>query len=244
MPVSDGLPMPERRRHVPPRDTTPGPPQHPVEHHPVIRPPPTPTRSLIGQQRFQPGPFLIGQIMTMQHEKDLPHPTLMIRGTRSNPGQEGQRVRVSVEAGEQRCSALAGNTASRIQLSPLPRPNRALGRGEQQPRAGHAHHVNAFRGARSDAPPRPAPPATGPRRSPSRLWGPALTGSGEVLPAGGNGLGGGARSVDRCRGLWLHEPVERSAALACYVIGLARCAGRQASTANAGSYILSVCTSS
>src|SRR4051795_4210421 len=85
MPVVHGLPRPERRRHIPPRDTTPGPPEHPVEHHAVIGPPPTPTRSLTGQQRFQPRPFLVGQIMTMQHETDLPHPALMIRGTRSSP---------------------------------------------------------------------------------------------------------------------------------------------------------------
>src|SRR6201989_2001186 len=84
MPGVDGLPRPARRRHVPPRDTTAGPPEHPVEHHAVISPPPTPTRRLIGQQRFQPGPFLVGQIVTMQHEKDLPYPALMIRGTRSN----------------------------------------------------------------------------------------------------------------------------------------------------------------
>src|SRR4051812_24187335 len=85
MPVVHGLPRPERRRHIPPRDNTPGPPEHPVEHHAVIGPPPTPTRSLTGQQRFQPRPFLVGQIMTMQHETDLPHPALMIRGTRSRP---------------------------------------------------------------------------------------------------------------------------------------------------------------
>ena len=50
----------------------------------MLGPPPTPTRSLIGQQRFQPGPFVVGQIMTVQHAKDLPHPALKIRGTRSS----------------------------------------------------------------------------------------------------------------------------------------------------------------
>ena len=93
MPVVDGLPRPERGRHVPPRDATPGPPEHPVEHHAVISPPPTPARSLIGKQRFQPGPFLVGQIMAMQHEKDLPHPAVMIRGTRSNPEPIRGRIR-------------------------------------------------------------------------------------------------------------------------------------------------------
>jgi hypothetical protein len=90
MPVVDGLPGPERGRHVPPRDTTAGPPKHPVEHHAVIHPPPTPTRRLIGQQRLQPGPFLVSQIMTMQHAPGLPHPTLMIRGTRSRPATRCQ----------------------------------------------------------------------------------------------------------------------------------------------------------
>src|SRR5215217_2543544 len=85
MPVVHGLPTPERCRHVPPRDTTTGPPEHAVEDHAVLRPPPTPTLSLIGQQRFQPDPFVVGQIMTMQHAKDLPHPALKIRGTRSRP---------------------------------------------------------------------------------------------------------------------------------------------------------------
>src|SRR3954452_11742378 len=67
MPVRDGLPVPERGRYVPPRDTTTGPPEHPVEHRAVIGPPATPTRSLVGQQRFQTSPFRIGQIVSMQN---------------------------------------------------------------------------------------------------------------------------------------------------------------------------------
>src|SRR3954463_15731270 len=90
MPVVDGLPTPERGRHVPPRNATAGPPEHPVEDRAVIGPPPTATRDLVRQQRLQPGPFLVGQIMTMQHQKDLLHPALKIRGTRSN----GPRWRV------------------------------------------------------------------------------------------------------------------------------------------------------
>src|SRR5215207_10043461 len=83
MPVVDGLPTPERGRHVPPRNATTGPPEHPVEDRAVIGPPPTARRGLVRQQRLQPGPFLVGQIMTMQHQKDLLHPALKIRGTRS-----------------------------------------------------------------------------------------------------------------------------------------------------------------
>ena len=59
----------------------------------MISPPPTPTRSLIGQQWFQPRPFLVGQIVTMQHEKDLPYPAFMIHGTRSNPEPIRGRIR-------------------------------------------------------------------------------------------------------------------------------------------------------
>src|SRR3954464_10700948 len=84
MPVRDGLPASERRRHIPPRDTTTGPPEHPVEHRAVIGPPPTTTRDLVGQQRVQTSPFHIGQIVSMQHPPGLPHPALKIRGTRSN----------------------------------------------------------------------------------------------------------------------------------------------------------------
>src|SRR3954447_24494785 len=83
MPVRDGLPASERRWHIPPRDTTAGPPEHPVEHRAVIGPPPTTTRDLVGQQWFQTSPFRIGQIVSMQHPPGLPHPALKIRGTRS-----------------------------------------------------------------------------------------------------------------------------------------------------------------
>src|ERR671921_2725512 len=83
MPVRDGLPVSERRRHVPPRNTTTGPPKHPIEHRTVIGPPSTPTRGLVGQQRLHPGPLRIGQIVPMQHPPGLPHPALKIRGTRS-----------------------------------------------------------------------------------------------------------------------------------------------------------------
>jgi len=51
----------------------------------VIDPPPTTTRDLVGQQRFQTSPFRIGQIVSMQHPPGLPHPALKIRGTRSRP---------------------------------------------------------------------------------------------------------------------------------------------------------------
>jgi hypothetical protein len=87
MPVVDGIPVPERWRHIPPRDTTTGPPEHPVEHRAVIGPPATAARDLVGQQRFQTSSFRIGQVVSMQHPPGLRHPALKIRGTRS----EGER---------------------------------------------------------------------------------------------------------------------------------------------------------
>jgi hypothetical protein len=49
----------------------------------VIGPTTTPPRASVGQQRLQPSPFLIGQIMAIQHDQDLPHPKAAIHGTRS-----------------------------------------------------------------------------------------------------------------------------------------------------------------
>src|SRR3954467_15837284 len=84
MPVVDGLPVPVVRGHVAPRQTTAGSPEHPVDHRPVIGPTTTPLRLLAGQQRLQPGPFLIGQIVSIEHSLGLPHPLIKIRGTRSS----------------------------------------------------------------------------------------------------------------------------------------------------------------
>jgi hypothetical protein len=82
MPVVDGLPVPVVARQIPPGTAGAGPPQHPVDHRSMISPPPTPARRLIGQQRFQPGPLLLSQVMTIVHRNDLPHPTQKIHGTR------------------------------------------------------------------------------------------------------------------------------------------------------------------
>src|SRR3954452_13299123 len=84
MPVVEGLPMPVVRGHVAPGQPAAGSPEHSVDHCAVIGPAPTPWRSLTGQQRLQPGPFLVGQIMTIEHETGLPHPLIKIRGTRSS----------------------------------------------------------------------------------------------------------------------------------------------------------------
>src|ERR687889_630521 len=86
MPVVDGLPMSVNRWHVPPWQAAPGPPEHTVDHHSVIGPPATPARALVGQQRLQPGPLRVGQIMTIEHQLGLPHLAFKIRGTRSRGG--------------------------------------------------------------------------------------------------------------------------------------------------------------
>src|SRR3954454_2226011 len=84
MPVVDGLPVPVVPWHVAPRQPAAGPLEPPVDHRPVIGPTTTPLRLLAGQQRLQPGPFLIGQIVSIEHPLGLPHPLIKIRGTRSS----------------------------------------------------------------------------------------------------------------------------------------------------------------
>src|SRR3954447_26342608 len=84
MSVVDGLPMPVVRGHVAPGQPAAGSPEHSVDHCAVIGPARTPLRFLTGQQRLQSGPFLVGQIMTIEHETGLPHPLIKIRGTRSD----------------------------------------------------------------------------------------------------------------------------------------------------------------
>src|SRR3954447_22809652 len=103
MPVREGLPASERWRHVPPRDTTTGSPEHPVEYRAVIGPPATATRDLVRQQRLKASPLRIGQIVSMQHPPGLPHPALKIRGTRSSrlsptPSERERRLLHAVSA--------------------------------------------------------------------------------------------------------------------------------------------------
>src|SRR3954463_2519862 len=85
MPVVDGLPMTELRRQVSPRRAGSGPPEHSVEHLPVIGPPATTARREVGQQQRHPVPLGIGQIVTIEHIPCLPQPGYKIHGTGSNP---------------------------------------------------------------------------------------------------------------------------------------------------------------
>jgi hypothetical protein len=65
MPVADGLPVPEPLRQIPPRAPRPDPAEHPVDHHPVIIPP-VPLPGMSRQQRLQPRPLRIAEIMPIQ----------------------------------------------------------------------------------------------------------------------------------------------------------------------------------
>src|ERR1700746_3830831 len=65
MPVIHGLPVPEPLRQIPPRAPRPGPEEDPVDHQPVIIPP-MPLPRMSRQQRLQPRPFRITQVMPFQ----------------------------------------------------------------------------------------------------------------------------------------------------------------------------------
>ena len=73
----------------------------------MIGPPATPTRSLVGQQRFQPGPFLVGQIVSMRAHGGSTASGLKIRGTRSD-----MEAVLSRGQGEAVSMAVAVDTAS------------------------------------------------------------------------------------------------------------------------------------
>src|SRR5215212_7477013 len=125
MPVVDGLPRPVVRGYVAPWQTTAGPPEHPVDHRAVIGPPATPLRLLAGQQRLQPGPFLVGQIVSIEHTDGLPHPPVKIRGTRSSrqASSLGLEIERRTSSGCWSAPARANDTPhSRCARGRVPRP--------------------------------------------------------------------------------------------------------------------------
>src|SRR5262245_64176216 len=65
MPVIDGLPVPEPLRQVPPRAPGPGPEEDSVDHQPVIISP-VPLPRVPRQERLQPRPLRITEIMPLQ----------------------------------------------------------------------------------------------------------------------------------------------------------------------------------
>src|SRR5450755_4032612 len=100
MPIIDGLPIPEALRQVPPRAARPGTEEDPVDHRPVIGPPAALPRTG-GQERPQPLPLLISQVMAFQslkHRTDLQHQASKIHGTRPN-GNAGRDVLIRPSPG-------------------------------------------------------------------------------------------------------------------------------------------------
>lgn len=66
-PLTDRLPRPITRRQIPPRSPCPQPPQHPVDHLPMILPGPPPAIQH-RQQRSNPLPRHIRQLTTTRHK--------------------------------------------------------------------------------------------------------------------------------------------------------------------------------
>ena len=100
MPVIDGLPIPEALRQVPPRAARPGTEEDPVDHRPVIGPPAALPR-IGGQERPQPLPLLISQVMAFQslkHRTDLQHQASKIHGTRPRCREGGWCCRATGRA--------------------------------------------------------------------------------------------------------------------------------------------------
>ncbi len=74
MPVVHGFPVAVAKRQIPPRRTGSGPPQHPIDNLPMIHPPATSNRGPVRQQRLQPGPLFIRQIVTVLHKSESGEP--------------------------------------------------------------------------------------------------------------------------------------------------------------------------
>ena len=97
MPPVQGSEVPVARPNIPPRRPRAGPPQDPVDHLPVVVPPASPARRPVGQERLQPCPLCIGQIVTIEHRSGLPGPRLKIGERRPSP----LRLEVTLTLGEE-----------------------------------------------------------------------------------------------------------------------------------------------
>jgi hypothetical protein len=89
----------------------PGPPEHTVDHHAVIGPTTTPLRFLAGQQRLQPSPLLVAQIVSIEHPLGLPHPLIKIRGTRSSEVHHTLVIGIERSASSRAGLCMAGQRA-------------------------------------------------------------------------------------------------------------------------------------
>src|SRR3954463_6132672 len=82
MPPVQRSEVPVAGRNIPPWRPGPGPPQDPADHLPVIVPPAPAARRPVRQQRLQPDPLRISQIVTIEHRPGLPNPPAKIGETR------------------------------------------------------------------------------------------------------------------------------------------------------------------
>src|SRR3954451_5486205 len=89
MPAVQGAEVPVAGRHIPPRSSGPSPPQNLVDHLPVMEPPAPAARRPVRQQRLQPRPFGIGQVMPIEHGPALPDPPAQIGETRPSSASLG-----------------------------------------------------------------------------------------------------------------------------------------------------------
>src|SRR3954451_14815970 len=85
MTPGEGSEVPVAGRNIPPWRPGPGSPQDPVDHLPVIVPTAAAARRPVRQQRLQPDPLRISQIMTIEHRPGLPNPPAQIGETRPSP---------------------------------------------------------------------------------------------------------------------------------------------------------------
>jgi len=120
-PVShvDGLPVPVLRRQIPPRRTGTRPPQHSVDDAPMILPPAAAPRRTVRQQRLQPSPLRIRQIMTTNHKSGLSHPPSKIQETR--PRSTAARINGRLRNKRMMVLPISGSTVIRRPGHPIPR---------------------------------------------------------------------------------------------------------------------------
>src|SRR3954453_12070564 len=99
MPPMQRSEVPVAGRNVPPWRPRPGPPQDSVDHLPVIVPPASAARRPVRQQRLQPGPLRVGQIVTIAPGPGLAAPPVKIGETHPSLPDEPPARRAPVDDG-------------------------------------------------------------------------------------------------------------------------------------------------
>src|SRR5207342_852182 len=85
MPLPQGLPRPELRRHIPPRRPRAEPPRDRLQHLPVITPPPPPPSHIRGQHRLDQLPQLIRDHARSDHSPIIGEAVPNLWETRPRP---------------------------------------------------------------------------------------------------------------------------------------------------------------